>query len=94
MDADILDDLMEILSDWDDVVWNGVTYKGIFFNPYEAASLFENSVESRNPYVEVKESDFSAISHSDIVTIGGVVYHVIGVEPSETGLLILRLSKD
>ncbi len=87
-------DLDHILKDWDDVIWNGVIYKGIFHNEYEAVPLFGGEVESRGPYVEVKESDFLAITHTGIVTIGGVAYHVTEKKPDGTGMMILVLSKD
>ena len=91
---DILDDLESPLSDWDDVIWDAVTYKGIFHNEFEAVILFSGEIESRNPWVEVREADFSAIDHTDTVTINGVVYNVISKEPSGVGMLLLRLSKD
>ena len=86
-------DLSAILQDWDTIVWNAVAYKGVFHNEYEAAALFGGEIESRDPYVEVKESDFSGITHADTVTIDTVVYHIKAREPDGTGLLILRLSK-
>lgn len=91
--ADILDDLETILTDWDDIIWNAVTYKGIFYNEYEAAALFNGEIESRRPFVEVKESDFSTVIQADIVEINSTTYHVMAVEPGGTGMMILRLSK-
>jgi hypothetical protein len=91
---DILDDLNSILSDWDDVIWGTTTYKGIFHNAYEAALLFTGEIESKNPFVEVMEADFSAITHTSTVTINAVVYHITAIEPDGTGMMILRLSKD
>jgi len=92
--TDILADLSGILEDWDDVTWDAVVYKGIFHNEYEASILFSGEVENRGPYVEVREADFSAIDHTDDVTIDGVAYNVIAVKPDGTGMMILSLSKD
>lgn len=76
-----------------DVIWSAVTYKGIFHNEYEAAVLFSGEIESKNPYVEVREADFSAITHSDTVTINSTVYHITNPKPDGTGMMILELSK-
>jgi len=92
--TDIIDDIDTILVDWDDVIWNGVIYKGIFHNEYEAASLFEGEIESKNPFVQVRESDFSAITHADTVTINSVVYKIMAIEPDGMGMMVLKLSKD
>ena len=89
-----LSDLPRILADWDDILWNAVTYKGIFHNEYEAVTLFAGEIESKNPFVEVMEADFSAITHTSTVTINAVVYHITAIEPDGTGMMILRLSKD
>lgn len=89
-----LSDLPGILADWDDVTWNAVVYKGIFHNEYEAVTLFAGEIESKNPFVEVMEADFSAITHLSTVTINAVVYHVTAIEPDGTGMMILKLSKD
>lgn len=90
----ILADLSGILAEWDDVTWDAVVYKGIFHNEYEAAVLFSGEIESRAPYVEVREADFSAINHTDTVTIDAVAYKVIEVKPDGTGMMVLILSKD
>jgi hypothetical protein len=89
-----IDDLDTFLADFGvDVLWDAVTYKGIFHNEYEAALLFAGEIESRKPFVEVKESDFSAVTQADTVEIDSTTYHVMAVEPDGTGMLILRLSK-
>jgi len=92
--ADILDDISSVLSDWDDVIWNAVTYKGIFYNEYEAASLFGGEIESRDPYVQVREADFFTITHASTIVIGGVTYKITAKEPDGLGMMLLRLSKD
>lgn len=89
--ADIIEDVDSILEDWDDVIWSGITYKGIFHNEYEQAL---EGIETQDPWIEVKEADFSAITHSATVIVNSVTYHVIGIEPGAMGLMKLKLSKD
>lgn len=76
------------------ILWNSVTYKGIFYNEYEAISLFEGEIESRAPYVEVREADFSGVAHDDQLTINSVAYKVKEIKPDGTGIMTLILSKD
>lgn len=94
LQSDILADLSLILSDWDNVTWNAIIYKGIFHNEYEPAVLFSGEIESREPWVEVREADFSAITHSATITINSVSYKITEIKPSGTGMMILMLSKD
>ena len=77
-----------------DAVWNAVTYKVIFHNEYESISLFGGEVESRNPYIQARESDFSGITHGATITIGGVAYKVTSKQPDGTGIMVIELSKD
>ncbi len=91
---DIASDLTTVFEDWDDIVWNGTTYKGIFHNEYEAVALFGLEIESRNPYIQVRESDFSAIVQGNAVTIAGITYKVKSGQPNGFGMLLIELSKD
>lgn len=91
---DILDDLETLLTDWDDVLWDAITYKGIFHNEYEPVILFSGEIESRNPWVEVREADFSGITHDEILEINEIEYKVINIKPSGTGMMVLELSKN
>lgn len=91
---DMISDLETVFEDWDDILWNGNTYKGIFHNEYEAIPLFGEGIDSRNPYIQVRESDFSTIAQGNTVTIGGVAYKVTSIQPNGVGSLILILSKD
>jgi len=91
---DIIDDLETVVTDWDDVTWNATTFKGIFHNEYEPVALFDGQIESRSPYVEVRDSDISGIAHDATVTINAVVYKVKEIKPSGFGMTILVLSKD
>jgi hypothetical protein len=86
-------DLSAILSDWDDIAWNGKKCKGIFYNEFEAAQLYDDAIESRGPRVLVAESDFEGVGHDDPVGIKGTVYYVRGIEPDGTGMMSLKLSK-
>lgn len=91
---DMISDLETVFEDWDDIVWNGVTYKGIFHNEYEAVPIFGVEIDSRNPYIQVRESDFSAIVQGETVTIEGVAYKVKSKQPNGVGSLLIELSKD
>lgn len=91
---DMVSDLETVFEDWDDIVWNGITYKGIFHNEYEAVPLFGSEIESRNPYIQVRESDFSAIAHDNTVAVSGVAYKVKSIQPNGVGSLLIELSKD
>lgn len=66
----------------------------IFHNEYEAMILFAGEIESRNPYVEVQDSDIVGIAHASTLVIGGVTYKVTAIKPDGTGITVLELSKD
>ncbi len=70
------------------------TIKVLFHNEYEAAALFNQEIESRNPYVEVKDSDVTGITHASTLVINSTTYHVKEVKPDGTGITVLVLSKD
>jgi len=92
---DVISDLSTFFEDQAiDALWNAVTYKVIFFNEYEAVALFGAEIESRNPHILVKESDFSGITHDSTITIGGVAYKVKSPQPDGTGVMLIELSKD
>lgn len=78
----------------EDATWNTTTFKVVFHNEYEAAVLFTGEIETRNPYVEVKDSDISGIVHGNVLTIDGTAYKVTGIQPDGTGITVLLLSKD
>ena len=92
---DLLTDLDTFFSDFGvDAVWNNTTFKVIFHNAYEAVTLFGLDIESKNPYVEIKDSNVPGIAQGDAFTVNGTPYKVIGIQPDGTGITILTLSKD
>jgi hypothetical protein len=96
IETEIQDDL-SVFTDEDfgvDVVFGAATVKAIFHNEYESIPLFSGEVESRNPYIEGRASDFPNIAHDSIVTIGGVAYKAKEIKPDGTGMTVIELSKD
>ena len=92
---DLLTDLDTFFSDFGvDAVWNVTTFKVIFHNAYEAVTLFGLDIESKNPYVEAKDSDVVGIAQGNTFTVNATAYKVIGIQPDGTGITILTLSKD
>jgi hypothetical protein len=78
-----------------DAEWMGKTIEAIFHNAYEAVTLFGSDIESKNPFIEVQDSDIQGIASGDTVTIDSVDYKVMGPpQPDGTGITLLMLSKD
>jgi hypothetical protein len=72
----------------------GVVIKGLFDNGYLQASVLGVGIESREPSFEAKDSNITGLDHGDTLTIAGVVYNIIRIEPDGTGMTKLYLSKD
>jgi len=66
----------------------------ILHNEYEPVTLFEGQIESRNPYIEIKDSDIVGVVHDTILWIDSVAYKVKEIKPDGTGITVLILSKD
>ena len=78
-----------------DAEWNGKTIRAIFHNAYEAVTLFGSDIESKNPFVEVQDSDIEGIVPGDTITVGSVEYKVKDPpQPDGTGITILILTKE
>lgn len=77
-----------------DATYGANTIKVIFHNEYEVMTLFGGIVESKNPFLEIKDSDIVGATHSSTITIGGVAYNFIEIRPDGTGITIVELSKD
>ena len=77
-----------------DVIFGANTVKAIFHNEYEPVPLFSGEVESRNPYIEGRASDFPGIVQGSTLTIGGVAYKARSPHPDGTGMIMIELSKD
>jgi len=77
-----------------DANWKGTEVKVIFHNAYEAVTLFGSDIESKNPFVEVQDSDIEDMAQRDLIKIGGTNYYIINIQADGTGITILMLSKD
>ncbi len=92
---DVIDDLPTFFADHGvDATWNGTTFKVIFHNEYEAVSLFGVEIESKNPFMEVKDTDIAGMAHGNTVTINATAYKVKNIQAGEFGTKIVILSKD
>lgn len=90
-----IDDLAAFFEDFGiDAVWNGTTFKVIFHNAYEAVTLFGSDIESKNPYIEAKDSDVAGIVKGNMLTVNGTAYKVMTPQPDGTGITVIELSKD
>lgn len=88
------EDLTPFFADFGEMVSLGVgPLKAIFDNGHQAASLLGVEFESRNPVLYVKTADLPADAHDLPVTVRGVEYEVINVEPDGTGLSVLQLRR-
>ena len=65
----------------------------IFDNAHLPAGLMGVEFESRNPVLLVMDADLPADAHDLPVTVRGVEYEVINVEPDGTGLSVLQLRR-
>jgi hypothetical protein len=65
----------------------------IFHNEYEAVPIFEGQIESRNPFINAKESDVADITHDTVLWINSVVYTVKSIQPDGTGMVLIELLK-
>ncbi len=74
-------------------IYKGNTIQGQLFSEYESAALFESSVESRKTWFVARSSDVLDAVHGDTLTIDGVAYKIIEIEPEDSGITALRLGK-
>lgn len=77
-----------------DVIYNTVTFGGIFDDGFIDSADDGIAVESTAPQVQVKTSDVTAASHGDSITVDGTVYKIIGKQPDGTGMSLILLSID
>src|SRR4030042_1047866 len=95
IETEIQDDLSIFLEDFGiDVIFGGNPVKAIFHDEYAAVSLFGEGIESQNPYIEARSSDFPGIIQGNTITISGTAYKVKSVQPDGTGMVLIELSKD
>jgi hypothetical protein len=94
---DMLTDL-DVLIDTDDfavsITYNSATINGIFDKEFAQTAEGEVAIESTVPQVLVKDSDIVGAAHGDVMTINGINYNIIGIQPDGTGSTLILLSQD
>ena len=96
MALDVTADIAEMLADFGvTVTTSGAsTFTGIFVDEYEAQTLYDMDIDSSSPLLTCRTADVSNLSRTNTLTIGGVSYKVISVQPDNTGVTVVALSKD
>ena len=85
--------MMDILNDEDlgvDAIYKGETIRALFQNGF----VVINGVETTAPMAECLDTDVTGVSHDDTITVNGVTYTVIGIQPTGSGTTKLILSED
>lgn len=77
-----------------EATFKGATINVIFDDEFEGVNLQTGNVESSAPQAYCKSTDVSNAVHGDTLTIGEVIYKIIGIQADGTGISILILSKD
>ena len=70
------------------------TVYGIFDDAYESVNIATGEITTTAPRFLCRTSDVTSVAQSTTVTIGGVSYKVINIEPDGTGMTALALSRD
>lgn len=60
---------------------------------FDARYLDALGVETAGPALTVASADLPEVTHATAVTVDGVAYRVIGIQPDGTGLTVLRLER-
>ena len=71
--------------------FGGNTIKGIFENGYTEIEGANIGLESLAPSYTCRTSDVSSAKHGDTLTIDGVAYSIVGVQPDGQGITMLTL---
>ncbi len=67
----------------------------IFDDAFQVFNSQFGNFETSGPRATCKASDVSAAAHGDTLLIGALLYKVIGIQPSDDGLVtVLVLSRD
>lgn len=87
------DAMTEILNDEDlgeDALYEGNTIRVLFQNGF----VVVNGVETTAPMAECLDTDVAGVAHGDTITVGGITYNIIGIQPTGSGTTKLILSED
>lgn len=77
------------------LAWDGGgTEYAYFDDAFFDAQLGESVLESTQPRLTCIYSEVAHLSRKDALTVDGVAYSVLEVQPDGTGLAIVPLSKD
>jgi hypothetical protein len=75
---------------------SGVTYAGIFSAPARKEALYEGQIETSAPALRMLDTDCAsaAVVYNTQLTVLGIQYAVIELEPDGLGMTTLHLTKD
>jgi len=76
-----------------EVIVDGQPINGIFDNGFDGLQQLGIGVESSKPTLTCKSSDVFSVGHRCEAVVGGVLYHVVSVQPDGTGITILELEE-
>ncbi|NLT24649.1 MAG: hypothetical protein GXX82_16525 [Syntrophorhabdus sp.] len=85
--------MTDILDDEDlgqDAVYEENTIRVLFQNGF----VVVNGVETTAPIAECLDTDVTGVAHGDTITVSGVTYNIIGIQPTGSGTTKLILSGD
>jgi hypothetical protein len=68
---------------------NSVAFNGILGKHYVTI----NDVETSAPSFTCIATDVSTVKHGDVLVVRGITYHVIGIHPDGTGIVVLILEQ-
>ncbi len=88
---DALGDAVTIV--FDDGSDEGLTVSGIFVEPFESVGSYDGQVETTLPSLRVAAADVAdlSIEHDLQVSVSGVGYKVVAIQPDNEGWVALNL---
>lgn len=75
------------------------TYTHVGASPATVNGIFDSyfvdplGIEGNSPRFICASSDVSSVAHGDSLVVDSVTYHVVGVEPDGTGVVVLKLQE-
>lgn len=83
--------------DSENVTWlhnsTSTQIRAFFDRPSQEVKLYGNESQTFNPHVTVRESQVVGVKVNDQMTVRGITYYIVEVDPDGTGLTCLYLSK-